>query len=53
MKEENDSWPSTKTRIDQLLMDYKRPEEIIGENGLLKHLTKAVVERAVARTSGL
>jgi hypothetical protein len=27
-----------KTLIDQLLKDYKRPEEIIGENGLLKLL---------------
>jgi len=29
-----------KTLIDQLLKDYKRPEEIIGKNGLLKQLTK-------------
>src|SRR5262249_35829940 len=36
-----------KTLIDQLLKDYKRPEEIIGENGLLKQLTKAVLERAL------
>ena len=36
-----------KTVIDQLLKDYKRPEEIIGENGLLKRLTKAVLERAL------
>ena len=28
--------------IDQLLADYKKPEDIIGENGLLKQLTKAV-----------
>jgi putative transposase len=35
-----------KTLIDQLLKDYKCPEEIIGENGLLKQLTKAVLERA-------
>jgi len=33
--------------IDELLKDYKRPEEIIGENGLLKQLTKAVLERAL------
>jgi hypothetical protein len=26
--------------IDQLLTDYKKPEDIIGENGLLKQLTK-------------
>jgi putative transposase len=36
-----------KTLIDQLLKDYKRPEEIIGENGLLKQLTKAVLERGL------
>src|SRR6201997_1882840 len=35
------------TLIDQLLKDYKRPEEIIGENGLLKQLTKSVLERAL------
>ena len=33
--------------IDKLLLDYKRPEHIIGENGLLKQLTKAVLERAM------
>jgi putative transposase len=30
-----------------LLADYKNPEQIIGENGLLKELTKAVLERAL------
>ena len=30
-----------KKLIDQLLADYKKPEDIIGENGLLKQLTKA------------
>src|ERR1700693_1086790 len=33
--------------IDKLLVDYKKPEDIIGENGLLKQLTKAVLERAM------
>lgn len=33
--------------IDKLLSDYKKPEDIIGENGLLKQLTKAVLERAL------
>jgi len=28
-------------------VDYKRPEDIIGENGLLKQLTKALLERAL------
>ena len=33
--------------IDQLLADYQKPEDIIGENGLLKQLTKALLERAL------
>jgi putative transposase len=33
--------------IDKLLAEYKNPEQIIGENGLLKELTKAVLERAL------
>ncbi|MGA7625950.1 MAG: IS256 family transposase, partial [Candidatus Acidiferrales bacterium] len=32
---------------DELLTDYKKPEDIIGENGLLKQLTKAILERAL------
>src|SRR5437667_7638562 len=36
-----------KALIDQLLDDYKKPEDIIGENGLLKQLTKAILERAL------
>jgi putative transposase len=36
-----------KTLIDQLLADYKKPGDIIGENGLLKQLTKAILERAL------
>ena len=33
--------------MDELLKDYKSPEQIIGENGLLKQLTKALLERAL------
>ena len=33
--------------IDKLLADYKKPEDIIGENGLLKQLTKALLELAM------
>src|SRR3984893_11001296 len=36
-----------KKLIDELLTDYKKPEDIIGENGLLKELTKAILERAL------
>ena len=30
-----------------LLASYKKPEDLIGENGLLKQLTKQLVERAL------
>ena len=33
--------------VEELLADYKKPEDIIGENGLLKQLTKAILERAL------
>jgi putative transposase len=33
--------------LDSLLADYKKPEDLIGQNGLLKQLTKALVERAL------
>lgn len=33
--------------LDELLKQYKTPAEILGENGLLKQLTKAVLERAL------
>ena len=33
--------------LAQLLADYKRPEDLIGENGLLKQLTKLLVEKAL------
>src|SRR5690348_4915961 len=34
--------------IDNLLKDYKQPEDLMGENGLLKQLTKQLLERAMA-----
>ncbi len=33
--------------IDKLLTNYQKPEDIVGENGLLKQLTKALVERVM------
>ena len=33
--------------IDELLKDYQKPEDIIGDNGILKQLTKAILERAL------
>ncbi|HEY1257488.1 MAG TPA: IS256 family transposase [Terracidiphilus sp.] len=37
-----------KELVDRLLVDYEKPEDIIGENGLLRQLTKAIVERALS-----
>ena len=37
----------TNELIDSLLAGYKKPEDLIGENGLLKLLTKKLVERAL------
>ena len=33
--------------LDELIKDYKKPEDLIGETGLLKQLTKALIERAL------
>lgn len=33
--------------LDELIGDYKNPEDLIGEQGLLKQLTKALLERAM------
>jgi len=43
-----DKKPLPQDLIDQLLANYKKPEDLIGEDGLLKQLTKALVERALA-----
>lgn len=37
-----------KELLDSLLADYRKPEDLIGENRLLKQLTKLLVERALA-----
>lgn len=34
--------------LDQLLKDYQKPEDLIGEQGILKELTKRLLERALA-----
>jgi transposase-like protein len=41
--------------LDELLKDYADPKDILGEHGLLKQLTKRVIERALeaARTEHL
>ena len=34
--------------LDELLKNYKKPEDLIGENGILRQLTKRLVERAMS-----
>ena len=33
--------------LDELLKDYKTPEDLLGKNGIVKQLTKALIERAL------
>jgi len=33
--------------LDELLKDYKKPEDLMGDGGILKELTKALVERCL------
>ena len=37
----------SKEVLDELIKDYKNHEDLLGENGLLKQLTKALLERAM------
>jgi putative transposase len=34
--------------LDELLLDYRTPEDLLGESGLLKQLSKRLIERALA-----
>jgi putative transposase len=33
--------------LDELLQGYKKPEDLMGEDGIIKQLTKALVERCL------
>src|SRR5438067_9150286 len=46
-KKRTDEKPIREELLDELLADYEKPEDVIGENGLLKRLTKRVLERAM------
>ena len=45
-KKRTDEKPIRDELLDELLADYEKPEDVIGENGLLKRLTKRVLERS-------
>ena len=51
-KKRTDEKPIREELLDELLADYKKPEDVIGENGLLKRLTKWVLERAMSAELG-
>lgn len=34
--------------IDELLKDYRNPEDLMGEDGIFKQLTKALIERCLS-----
>ncbi len=40
-------YPITDELLDQLLASYQKPEDLIGADGILKQLTKKLVERAL------
>jgi putative transposase len=46
-KKEKRKMPITQEIVEQLMKEYKSPEDLLGESGLLKQLTKALVERAM------
>jgi putative transposase len=39
--------PDINALLDKMLASYEKPEDIMGESGLLRQLTKALVERAL------
>ncbi len=34
--------------LDELSKDYQKPEDLLGENGLLQQLSKALIERLLS-----
>lgn len=39
--------------LDELLADYERSEDLLGEEGLFKQLKKALLERALVVSQGV
>ncbi len=33
--------------LDELLKDYQSPQDLLGENGIIKQLTKGMLERCL------
>jgi hypothetical protein len=39
--------PITPELLDELLKDYQKPDDLLGQDGLLQQLTKALLKRAL------
>ena len=39
--------PIRQELLDELLKEYEKPDDLLGDDGLLQQLTKALVERAL------
>lgn len=51
MKESHPSAAKVDQLLDELLQDYSGPEAVLGEQGLLKQLTKRLVEKPCRQNS--
>jgi putative transposase len=47
MKKETNQHKISDELLDSLMKNYQKPEDLIGENGLLKQLTRRLVEKAL------
>ena len=47
MSSETENQAQQEKLLDELLKDCRTPEEVLGKNGLLKQLTKRLVERVL------
>jgi hypothetical protein len=39
--------------LDELLKDYQTPQDLFGDNGILKQLTKGMIERRLQAEMGM
>ena len=47
MKKQRHSDPKVEKLLDELVQDYSSPEQILGEEGSIKQLSKRLIERAL------
>ncbi len=47
MRKQTQLKPKVDQLLDELMQDYSSPEQILGEQGLIKQLSKRLIERAL------